>query len=72
MTLIFNDIECTWHFFSTSHGKGAVDRIGGEVKRKASILAFSGRTQIQNAEQFVTVLRIGYIVSLFTSTYFDP
>ena len=58
MTLLFNEKDGTCHFFSTSHGKGAVDRIGGEVKRKASILAFSGRTQIQNAEQFVTALRI--------------
>ena len=24
-----NDIECTWHFFATSHGKGAVHGIGG-------------------------------------------
>ena len=56
--------ECTWHFFATNHGKGAFDGIGGEVKRKASILAYSGRTQIQNAEQFVTALRIGYRKSL--------
>ena len=63
MTLI-NDIECTWHFFATSHGKGAVDGIGGGVKRKASILALSGRMQIQNAEQFVSALRMGYHKSL--------
>ena len=69
MTLIFNDIECTWHFFATSHGKGAVDGIGSEVKRKASILAFSGRTQIQNAEQFVTALRIGYRKSLYINLF---
>ena len=29
-------IEPSWHFFATSHGKGAVDRVGGEVKRRAT------------------------------------
>ena len=67
MTLI-DDIECTWHFFATSQCKGAVDRIEGEIKRKASILALSGRmqerVQIQNAKQFVCALRTGYRKSL--------
>ena len=43
---------------------GAVDGIEGEVKRKASILGLSGRIQIQNAEQFVSALRMGYHKSL--------
>ena len=62
-------------FFATSHGKGAVDGIGGEVKWKASILALSGRmqerVQIQNAAQFVCVFenRISF-TSLFKSPLF--
>ena len=34
------DVECEWHFFTTSHGKSASDGIGGVVKRmivKASL-----------------------------------
>lgn len=27
-------VDATWSFFATSHGKGAVDGIGGTVKRK--------------------------------------
>ena len=27
------DVECEWHFFSTSQGKRACDGIGGEVKK---------------------------------------
>lgn len=29
----FKGISCEWHFFATSHGKGACDGIGGTVKR---------------------------------------
>lgn len=29
-------INCEWHFFATSHGKGPCDGIGGTVKRLAS------------------------------------
>ena len=28
-----NDIELSWNFFATSHGKGDVDGIGGTIKR---------------------------------------
>lgn len=30
------NIEVEWHFFATSHGKGACDGIGGTVKRNAA------------------------------------
>ncbi len=28
-----HDLELSWNFFATSHGKGVVDAIGGVVKR---------------------------------------
>lgn len=32
----FDGIEAEWHFYATSHGKGACDGIGGTVKRLAT------------------------------------
>ena len=29
-------LECEWHFFATSHGKGSCDGIGGTVKRSVA------------------------------------
>lgn len=29
----FGGVSCDWHFFATSHGKGACDGIGGSAKR---------------------------------------
>ena len=42
-----------WHFFATSHGKGAVDGVGGEVKRMAWLDVLSGKKRIQCASEFV-------------------
>ena len=44
-------IQITWHFFASYHGKGAVDGIGGKVKRIAKLAALSGK-EIQNAQEF--------------------
>lgn len=46
------DVKVHWHFFATSHGKGSVDGIGGQVKRDAWLAALSG-AKIQNAHDFV-------------------
>ena len=32
----FNGMKAEWHFFSTSHGKGPCDGVGGTVKRSAA------------------------------------
>ena len=53
-------------FFCLQPWQGAFDGIGDEVKGKASILAFNGSMQIQNTEQFVSALRIGYHKSILT------
>lgn len=33
---MFKEIKLVWHFFATSHGKGAVDDVGGTVKQVVS------------------------------------
>lgn len=46
-------IDCEWHFFATSHGKGACDGVGGTIKRmaaKASLI--HEKNCITTAEEF--------------------
>ena len=50
------EIQASWHFFATSHGKGAVDGIGGEVKRQARLAALSGEARVQNAKEFIRIV----------------
>jgi hypothetical protein len=50
-----------WHYFATSHGKGAVDGIGGEIKRLARTLIMSRRAQIRSLSDFVEHVRPGKI-----------
>lgn len=45
-------INLTWSFFATSHGKGAVDGIGGTIKRCVWNGIKSRRIQITSAEEF--------------------
>ena len=50
-----NHIESlNWHFFATSHGKGAVDGIGGTVKRNVWMETRS-RKPVVNSEDFCKV-----------------
>ena len=44
-----------WNFFESYHGKGAVDAIGGQVKRMAW-MAVKSRKKIQNATEFVHIV----------------
>ena len=46
-----------WHFFATSHGKGAVDGIGGTVKRNVWMETLSRRAVINSLEDFCEVAR---------------
>ena len=55
--LLKQEIQASWHFFATSHGKGAVDGIGGEVKRQARLAALSGEARVQNAKEFIKVVK---------------
>lgn len=44
-----------WHFFATSHGKGAVDGVGGTVKRCVSAAILSRKVVVNNASSFAKV-----------------
>lgn len=44
-----------WNFFQSHHGKGAVDVIGGQVKRMAWMPAKSGK-KIQSATEFCNIV----------------
>lgn len=46
--------EFTWNFFATSHGKGAVDGIGGCVKRLVWTRVLSGKAVVKDAQSFFT------------------
>ena len=45
-------ITISWHFFATSHGKGAVDGIGGTVKRSVWRHIKSTSIGLENAEAY--------------------
>jgi hypothetical protein len=48
------DFQCTgeWIFFPTSHGKNAVDGIGGTFKRNVYNRVLSGQFQVYSAKEF--------------------
>jgi hypothetical protein len=50
-------VPISWNYFATGHGKGAVDGIGGDVKRKVWGEILSRRVCVQNAADFVNVLK---------------
>jgi hypothetical protein len=46
-----------WNFFSTSHGKGAVDGVGGSAKRTVWQKVQARKAVVSNAAAFARVLR---------------
>ena len=49
MTCLMDEgVKANWHFFATSHGKGAVDGVGGSVKRIVSREMKANRININN------------------------
>lgn len=51
----FNHLE--WNFFAASHGKGAVDGIGGSVKRSVWIAVKSRKAIVNSALEFYDLAR---------------
>lgn len=47
-------IPTDWHFFATSHGKGAVDGIGGTVKRVVQTAILTRRAEPTDAKTFAS------------------
>ena len=43
----------SWNFFATSHGKGAVDGIGGRLKRDVHSMTIARGVVIKNIDDFV-------------------
>lgn len=58
-----------WKFFATSHGKGPVDGIGGELKRRVKMKVLSGQANVLNATDFFTTasMTVGKTKVLFCS-----
>ena len=46
------DIQLSWNFFATSHGKGAVDGVGGTVKRAVASAVNSRSCVVTDASSF--------------------
>lgn len=46
------NLEVEWNFFASSHGKGAMDGIGGTVKRNVWTAVKSRTVNINNAKEF--------------------
>lgn len=46
------DVSLEWNYFATSHGKGAVDGVGGCVKRSVWSRVKAGKLEARNAVEF--------------------
>lgn len=46
------DVNLSWNFFASGHGKGAVDGIGGTVKRAVHQRIMSGNVRVYSAAEF--------------------
>ncbi|CAF3259812.1 unnamed protein product [Rotaria sp. Silwood2] len=51
-----HNIDLSWHFFATSHGKGVVDGIGGTVKRLVWSAILAGEV-CRSAEDFIKIAK---------------
>ena len=49
------ETQATWSFFETAHGKGAVDGVGGAVKRAVWRAILQDRAVVNSAEEFARV-----------------
>ena len=58
-----------WNFFATSHGKGAVDGVGGVLKRRVWNKVKARQVVIQNAAEFTDAVKDGGIICNFLTEY---
>lgn len=56
-SLLEKGITVNWHYSATSHGKGAVDGIGGTVKRAVHSALMSRRYHVSNAREYADCAR---------------
>jgi hypothetical protein len=52
---MFGDLHLSWEFFATSHGKGAVDDVGGTVKRTVAAAVINRQHVVNDARTFANV-----------------
>ena len=46
------DVKFTWNFTATSHGKGPIDGVGATLERHAMKKVITGKSAINNTEEF--------------------
>ena len=54
-----------WNFFATSHGKGAVDGVGGVLMRRAWNKVKARQVVIRNVAEFTDAVKDGGIICNF-------
>ncbi|GBM85045.1 hypothetical protein AVEN_248973-1 [Araneus ventricosus] len=54
---VLNPRSLEWHFFATSHGKEAVDGIGGQIKRLAWMQVLSEKSIVNSALAFYNAVK---------------
>ena len=59
----------SWNFFATSHGKGAVDGVGGVLKRRAWNKVKARQVVIRNAAEFTDAVKDVGIICNFLTEY---
>jgi hypothetical protein len=63
-SLLEKGIRVAWHYTATSHGKGAVDGIGGRVKRAVHSAIMACKYNVCDAQGTLTVLVRSHRVSI--------
>ena len=58
-----------WNFFATSHGKGAVDGVGGVLMRRAWNKVKARQVVIRNVAEFTDAVKDGGIICNFFTEY---
>ena len=58
-----------WNFFATSHGKGAVDGVGGVLKRRAWNKVKARQVVIRTAAEFTDAVKDGGMICNFLTEY---
>ena len=54
MIMDINDLEISWNYFASSHGKGVVDGVGGTLKRLVWMEIMTG-ARCSSAQEFVDI-----------------
>ena len=51
------DLQLSWNYFATSHGKGPNDALGGNVKRMVQTRVLTRKAVVCNAEDFKDIIK---------------